>query len=129
MQVLGKTEDADEPAPGAAEESPSEMTAVPVRTVRPYTTVICTPGVYSDARRAADALEKGKMVMLRLQETDGDTAARIIDFVSGVVYMLRGSIEMFDERTFLCVPDSVRIVKDDFRFHADGLFQWKGIPT
>ena len=79
--------------------------AIPARTVRPLEFVLFTPGSYDDARHAVKKIKEGK-----------------VDFVSGAVYLLGASMQLFAGNVVICAPEAVRIEKDDYDFSA-------GIPV
>lgn len=118
---------------GEAEEDersefiPEEPESVPPRPIRPYEALIFTPSAFGDVRKAADALEQGRMVLLCLQEIDSETAGKMVDFLGGAVYLLKGGMQMMGTQVVLCTPSSIAVRQDDFAFHgADGLLRWKG---
>lgn len=61
------------------------------------------------------ALRDGVPVVLNLTGVDEATAYRIVDFSSGVVFGLRGSIERVTPRVFLLSPPQVNIRVEEAR--------------
>ena len=112
---------------GEEEFFPEEPEAVPPRPIHPYEALIFTPASFGDVRKAADALEQGRLVLLCLQSIDSETAGKMVDFLSGAVYLLKGSMQMMGTEVVLCTPSSINVRQDDFTFHgADELLRWKG---
>lgn len=90
-----------------------EAGALPARSVRPLEIVIMTPGSFNDARRAVDALNQGMIVFLRLGDIDKVTAARMVDFVGGAVYLLNASIRLINEDTLIMAPSMINLETDE----------------
>ncbi|WP_438351608.1 cell division protein SepF [Paenibacillus sp. FA6] len=71
--------------------------------------VLYEPRSYDEAQEIADHLRSHRTVVMNLQRVRNDQAFRIIDFVSGTVYALSGSISKIGGNIFLCTPDTVEI--------------------
>lgn len=101
-------------------EAPDEeaVSSIPARTVRPLECLICTPFEFKDARQAVNALAKGQIVVIRLAEVDESLGQRIIDFVSGAVFLLHGSMQFIGSDVAICTPDSVRVEQGDYQFNV-----------
>lgn len=90
--------------------------AIPARAARPLESLICTPRDYKDARYAVQSLSEGRVVVIRLMEVDEALGQRILDFVSGAVYLLHGSMQLLGGDVLLCTPDTVRVEQGDYQF-------------
>jgi len=71
--------------------------------------VLSEPRSYDEAQEIADHLRSRRAVVVNLQRVRSDLALRIVDFLSGTVYALNGSISKLGPNIFLCTPDSVEI--------------------
>ncbi|MFC4778449.1 cell division protein SepF [Paenibacillus sp. GCM10023252] len=71
--------------------------------------VLSEPRSYDEAQEIADHLRSRRAVIVNLQRVRNDLAVRIVDFLSGTVYALNGSISKLGPNIFLCTPDSVEI--------------------
>lgn len=71
--------------------------------------VLSEPRSYDETQDIADHLRSRRAVVVNLQRVRQDTAVRIVDFLSGTVYALNGSISKLGPNIFLCTPDSVDI--------------------
>lgn len=91
--------------------------AIPARAARPLESLICTPRDYKDARYAVQSLKEGKIVIVRLMEVDEALGQRILDFMSGAVYLLHGSMQFFGG-VLICTPDTVRLEQGDYQFNV-----------
>lgn len=71
--------------------------------------VLSEPRSYDEAQEVADHLKSRRAIIVNLQRVRSDLALRIVDFLSGTVYALNGSISKLGPNIFLCTPDSVEI--------------------
>lgn len=67
------------------------------------------PKSYSEVQEIADNLLNKRAVVINLQKVDRNQAKRIVDFLSGTVYAVKGDIQKLGESTFLCTPDNVEV--------------------
>lgn len=61
------------------------------------------------AQKIADHLLNKRTVVLNLEETNKESARRLIDFLSGVAYSINGYIQRVAANTFIIVPENVDI--------------------
>ncbi|TBL78169.1 cell division protein SepF [Paenibacillus thalictri] len=71
--------------------------------------ILNEPRSYEETQEIADHLRSRRPVVVNLQRVRADQATRIVDFLSGTVYALNGSISKIGPNIFLCTPDSVEI--------------------
>lgn len=71
--------------------------------------ILLEPRAFSESQQIADHLKKKNTVVINLRRVTSDQAKRIIDFVSGAVYALKGHIEKVGSGIFLCTPNNVNI--------------------
>lgn len=71
--------------------------------------VLCEPRNYEETQAIADHLRSRKAILVNLQRVRPEQAMRIVDFLSGTVYALNGSISKVGPNIFVCTPDSVEI--------------------
>ncbi|GGH73473.1 cell division protein SepF [Compostibacillus humi] len=71
--------------------------------------VLCEPTSYNEAQEIADHIINRRAVIINLQRMDHHQAKRIIDFLSGTVYALRGDIQKLGMETFLCTPENIDV--------------------
>ena len=81
------------------------------KTAAPFTTI--HPNSYEDAQMVGRALRDGVPVVLNLTGVSEAVAYRIVDFSSGVVFGVAGSIERVTPRVFLLSPARVDIVAEE----------------
>ena len=76
-----------------------------------------------DAKQLADRLRDRQPVILNLRETDPDLVRRVVDFASGLVYALDGTMRRSAEGVVLVLPARTELGRDEKRRLADeGLY-------
>ena len=71
--------------------------------------ILLEPRAFSEAQQIADYLRSRNTVVVNLKRVTSDQAKRIIDFLSGTIYALGGSIQKIGGGIFLCTPNNVNI--------------------
>ncbi|MEI3610974.1 cell division protein SepF [Pseudogracilibacillus sp. SO30301A] len=71
--------------------------------------ILCEPKSYNEVQEIADNLLNRRAVVINLQRVDHAQAKRIVDFLSGTVYAIKGDIQKLGIATFLCTPDTVDV--------------------
>ena len=74
--------------------------------------VLVKPEKFENAAEVADHLRDRRTVVLNLEETNKDTARRLVDFLSGVTYALDGKIKKVAASTYIITPFNVEISGD-----------------
>ena len=67
---------------------------------------------FDDAARAADELRRKKAVILNMENVDKALTRRVVDFLSGSVYALDGSVKKVAQSTYLFCPHNMDVVGD-----------------
>ena len=67
---------------------------------------------FDDAAKAADELRKRKAVILNMENVDKALTRRVVDFLSGSVYALDGSVKKVAQSTYLFCPHNMDVVGD-----------------
>lgn len=67
---------------------------------------------FDDAARAADELRRRKAVILNMENVDKALTRRVVDFLSGSVYALDGSVKKIAQSTYLFCPHNMDVVGD-----------------
>ncbi len=67
---------------------------------------------FDDAAKAADELRKRKAVILNMENVDKSLTRRVVDFLSGSVYALDGSVKKVAQATYLFCPHNMDVVGD-----------------
>lgn len=72
--------------------------------------VIHRPKTYKEVQGIIDFLKQGESAVMILDGLTPAEAQRILDFVSGAVYALSGSIQRIDGNIFMLTPEGYNIV-------------------
>ncbi|TCS78740.1 cell division protein SepF [Pectinatus cerevisiiphilus] len=75
--------------------------------------IIIEPTSFDDAQQISDYIKTRKPVVLNFENTEDNTARRIIDFISGATYALAGDIKKIGQHIFLCAPSNVNVTFSD----------------
>lgn len=67
---------------------------------------------FDDAARAADELGQKKAIVLNMENMDKSLTRRVVDFLSGAVYALKGNVRKVAQSTYLFVPQNMEISGD-----------------
>lgn len=70
---------------------------------------------FADARMLADRVRDRIPVVLDMRRTDPDLVRRVIDFSSGLIYALDGSMRRVGEGLVLVLPPRVTLSRDEKR--------------
>ncbi|MDH3500732.1 MAG: cell division protein SepF [Acidimicrobiia bacterium] len=78
---------------------------------------------FGDAKRLADLVRERVPVIVNLRDTDPDMVRRLVDFSSGLIYALDGTMRKVAEGVILVSPPRVTLSADEERRLVDlGLF-------
>lgn len=81
--------------------------------------VVLRVNVFADARDVAETLMAGIPVLLDLSGAETETAKRVLDFSTGVVFGLASGMHRVDRNVFLLTPPGTEV---------RGLMEGAGIP-
>ena len=68
------------------------------------------PKSYDEVQKLIDYLKQGESVMLNLDNISDSDAQRMLDFASGAIYALNGSIQRVSGNIFLLTPEGLNIM-------------------
>ncbi|WP_281888094.1 cell division protein SepF [Paenibacillus sp. YYML68] len=105
-RIVEQTEDAEPPA---QEQRKNKNNIVSIHSQKNVRVVLHEPRSYEETQEIADHLRSRRPVVVNLHRVRSDQATRIVDFLSGTVYALNGSISKIGPNIFLCTPDTVEI--------------------
>lgn len=71
--------------------------------------ILLEPRAFSEAQTIADYLKSSNTVVVNLKRVTPEIAKRIVDFLSGAVYAIRGDLQKLGNGIFLCTPSNVNI--------------------
>lgn len=71
--------------------------------------ILLEPRAFSEAQQIADYLRARNAVVVNLKRVTPDKAKRIIDFLSGTLYAINGTLQKLGSGIFLCTPNNVSV--------------------
>lgn len=71
--------------------------------------VLFEPRSYDEANEIAKRIKEQRAVVVNLHKLTREYAQRTIDFLSGVIYALDGTIEKIGTNVILCTPKTMRV--------------------
>ena len=74
--------------------------------------VLFRPANFGETTKAADALRSNKAVVLNLENVDKAMSRRVVDFLSGCVHALSGSVKKIAQSAYLFCPHNMDVVGD-----------------
>ena len=74
--------------------------------------VLFRPTSFNDTSKAADDLRNRKAVLLNLENVDKAMSRRVVDFLSGCVYAVDGSVKKVAQSAYLFCPHNMDVVGD-----------------
>lgn len=100
---LGSRRTYEEQRPAAPAMGAASISADSVRMV------VFQPQTYEDTQTIIDNLKTRKPVIVNLENLNVDVAQRVLDFISGAIYALDGSVRKVSKGIFLLAPKGVDI--------------------
>ena len=82
---------------------------------------IVEPRLYSEVQEVADYILNNQSVILNFRRMDKEQAAKMIDFLMGATYAVKGDIQRLDEEIFICTPQSVTVNGSELSEYTDSL--------
>ncbi|WP_208558849.1 cell division protein SepF [Marinilactibacillus kalidii] len=70
---------------------------------------VMEPRTYSEVQSVADVLLNNQSVILNFRRMEKDQAKKMIDFLMGATYAIKGDIERIGDEIFVCTPSSVEL--------------------
>ena len=114
MALLGKLfkdPEEDETLVGTEDEfySISEEDAVKEADKTGNKMILLEPRAYSESQAIADHLKSRNSVVVNLKRVTSGQAKRIIDFLSGCIYAIGGTMQKIGVGIYLCTPKNVNV--------------------
>lgn len=75
--------------------------------------IIYAPSTMKEIQSAVDCLRQNQSVMLDLEKIGDEDRTRVLDFISGAIYGLNGSIHRFKDDSFILTPEGKKILTPD----------------
>ena len=103
--------DAVSPVPGLATEYRQPAVVRQATDLARITTL--HPRTYNEARTIGEHFREGTPVIMNLTEMVDSDAKRLVDFATGLIFGLRGSIERVTNKVFLLSPANIEVTAED----------------
>ena len=71
--------------------------------------ILLEPRAYSESQQIADYLKGRNSVVVNLKRVTAQQAKRIIDFLSGCIYAIGGTMQKIGVGIYLCTPNNVNV--------------------
>ena len=71
--------------------------------------ILIEPRAYSESQQSAEHLKKRNSVVVNLKRVTSDQAKRIIDFLSGCIYAIGGTMQKVGIGIYLCAPNNISV--------------------
>ncbi|MBZ4687016.1 MAG: cell division inhibitor SepF [Clostridia bacterium] len=93
---------------------------VSLHTAKNSKLVLLKPNNFDKVQEIADYLKNNTAVVVNLDEVDKDLAIRILDFLSGTIYAIKGKMQKVSSNIFLLTPSNYQVLdpghKDKLKF-------------
>ena len=96
----------------AANTGADRNKVVNIHTTAQLQVVLVKPERFENVSEIAEHLRDKRAVVLNLESTNKDVARRLVDFLSGCAYALKGKIKKVAISTYIITPYNVDIVGD-----------------
>jgi cell division inhibitor SepF len=98
-----------------------------VRTIHTTTqlqVVVVQPEHFETANEIADHLLERNTVVLNLERANKEATRRMVDFLSGVVYALRGKVKPIAKNAYIITPSNIDVMGADLigELESSGLY-------
>ena len=84
---------------------------------------VVRPESFKNADQIADHLLNRRTVVLNLEAAGKDTAKRLIDFLTGVAFAIKGDIRKVSNNTYVITPGNVTVTGDPMTDAARAAFE------
>ncbi len=110
--VAETTQSSGEPVARQLEERPkatNNLVALNSKKKERSKVVLAEPRVFAEAQDISDHLKENRAVIVNLQRMSKEQSRQVVNFLSGVVYALEGSMTSIGHNTILCTPNNVEL--------------------
>lgn len=87
--------------------------------------VIVKPSSFEETKDICDHLLSGKTVFINMEGMHGELSKRIVDFVSGSVYSIKGNLQKIATYTIVATPANVEL-SGDFSDRVSNSYEMSG---
>lgn len=125
LVFLGLAEEEDDDKNMVSHREPQPQTSrrgkvVNLHASKNLKVIVTEPKHFDDAQDIADHLKNKSPVVINLEQTDLETAKRIIDFVSGATFAINGNYQKISSQIFIFSPPNIDINAAISKSEIDG---------
>ena len=102
-------------APKASPAAPARPSNVSVTSGNSIEMKVVKPEKLESVTQISDYLLDRKTVLLNLEETNKETARRLIDFLNGVAYAINGNLKKVANNIYVITPNNVEVSGEQLR--------------
>ena len=99
----------------AAQKNTGRSSNVSVTSGNSIEMKVVKPEKLESVTQISDYLLDKKTILLNLEETNKETARRLIDFLNGVAYAINGNLKKVANNTYVITPNNVEISGEQLR--------------
>lgn len=111
------------PMASRSDDSARKSKVVNIHTTAQLKVVVIQPQSYDECTEIVDHLKSKKPVIVNLEKLEKEIARKVVDFLSGAVYALDGSMQKVSHGIILMVPYNMGIMGDfSDELKTQGLF-------
>lgn len=77
---------------------------------RDTSVILFSPQSFDEAGELVNYMQEGRTVVMTLEGVPGETARRLLDFLSGIAFALQGKITPVSAKTYFITPQDVDIL-------------------
>lgn len=103
-----------------ASDNPPHLSAIPL--IKTHVHII-EPRSFGEAQKIGDKFKISIPVIMNLSGTGPELAKRLLDFASGMTYVMGGSIQKVGDRIFLLTPRNVTVSAEEKKRWQDKGFK------
>jgi cell division inhibitor SepF len=111
----------DFPSAGKANRRSTQTSIPSVPAAAQLKMIVYHPISYEDTQNIIDNVKSRKPVIVNMEDLDLDCAQRILDFMAGAVYALRGTIYKISRGIFAIAPEIYDIIGNEEGNVEDGM--------
>jgi cell division inhibitor SepF len=100
---------------GVVSVTPKPAVVRPIAPEKAAKVHVVEPADFGDAKEIGDRFKAGQPVIVTLQGRPDELRRRLVDFCSGVVYVLDGSMKQVTKGVYLLTPSNVEVSAEEKR--------------
>ena len=94
----------------AQKKQPRQKPARRANLGRDTSVILFSPQSFDEAGELVSYMQEGRTVVMTLEGVPGETARRLLDFLSGIAFALQGKITPVSAKTYFITPQDVDIL-------------------